>query len=120
MKGSTLFFLILYGVILFTAGFLVHKFMTDITIIPQTTYLERLTRDLELTQEQQGKIIELLDEEDRMIRRILDDELGKEILDRISVVRKETADRIRNLLEKEQQQLFEGLQPGTTLPDQIK
>ena len=109
MKGITVIWLVIFGACLFVIGFLTHKFIADESSRSPPSYLERLTEDLGLSEDQQEAIRELFAEEDRLIKALMDSEQGMAVRDRIDAIRKETQKGIDGVLTEEQKGRRAGL-----------
>jgi hypothetical protein len=117
MKGSSLLWLLIFAVVFFFLGFFVQKFAARDSDPSPPSYLERLTAELGLDDDQQERIRTLLEDEDRAIREILDGEHGQEIRHRISEVRENISRQMGAVLTEDQKKRFTGLGPA---PDPLE
>jgi hypothetical protein len=99
----------IFGAALFFAGFFLNKYLAG-TAVPdrEPTYVEHLTRLLDLTDDQKDEIRRLLDEEDREIKAVLTGELGLRMKSEINGIRTGTHESIVLLLDDRQKELFHG------------
>ena len=109
MRGMTILWLVVFGVCFFIVGFLTHKFIADDSNPTPPAYLERLTKDLGLTENQQDTIRKLLSEQDRRMEALKDSEHGKGFIDEMNASREQTQQSIETVLSEDQKKLWKEL-----------
>ncbi len=104
-KKTALLWIAILSVSFFLLGILAGRYITELDEEPGATYLENLSRDLGLSEDQRNRIADLLFEEDEAIRRIMDrhrDPVAQEI----HLVRERTKNKICTLLDENQAGIF--------------
>ena len=104
-RGAMLWIVII-AASFFLLGVLADRSLFDGDRAARPTYLERLTRDLGLTDEQKNAIAGFLEEEDEAVKRILDSH-REPIRLAIQEVRDSTRLRIHGVLEDSQREIFD-------------
>ena len=104
-KGAALWIVIIAACFFFL-GMLANRYVLTASGGAEPTYLERLTRDLGLTDEQKKAIAGCLDEEDAAIVKIID-EYREPIRLAIQDVRDATREKIRGVLDESQRDIFD-------------
>ncbi|MFH1998147.1 MAG: hypothetical protein ABIK28_00635 [Planctomycetota bacterium] len=120
IKGSLFPWIALACVAMFFAGFFANKLFENATRTTgeAPTYLEDLTRNLRLSDEQQQKIRRLFEEEDLKCQQVLQNEHSKAIRQSIQEIRSEVEGEIFKVLTLDQQETFKKLAPQIHPPIQ--
>lgn len=113
IKGSLVPWIVLGCTALFLAGFFTCKLLNN-NIGPaaeEPNYLERLTRTLNLSDDQQQKISGLFADEDAMIREVLGNEHSEALRRSFQEIREQIEGEILKVLTPEQRKVFSGMAP---------
>jgi hypothetical protein len=110
----TILWLVVFGVCSFVVGFLTHKFIADESNRTPQAYLERLTEDLGLTENQQDAIRKLLSEQDRRMEALKDSDHGKGFIAEMNAAREQTQQGIEGILREDQKKRWKELSSGSS------
>lgn len=105
-RKSAVLWIAVIAVCFFFLGVLADRSLFDGMGGKEPTILERLTEDLGLSEEQQRRVADLLDDEDAAVARILDAHRDS-VAEDVRKVRDETRRKIRGVLDGEQAEIYD-------------